>query len=324
MYIVTGGAGFIGSAMVWKLNQEGIKDILIVDNLASSEKWKNLVNIEFSEYLHRDTFRQMMEEDRLPKQIEGIIHLGACSSTTERNVDFLMENNVKYSKMLCKRAMERGIRFINASSAATYGSGEQGFSDSIETALKLRPLNAYGWSKQLFDLWAIKEGRINTIASVKFFNVYGPNEYHKGDMKSVICKVYADIQQGLPIRLFKSDHPDYGDGESKRDFVYVKDCVNVLWWLLKHPEVNGILNIGSGKARSWNDLAYAVYAALEKPPVIEYFEMPKQLKGKYQYFTEAEMGWKEKVGYNIPFYTLEQGVADYIRNYLMKSDSFLE
>lgn len=324
MYIVTGGAGFIGSAMVWKLNQEGIKDILIVDNLASSEKWKNLVNREFSEYLHRDTFRQMMEEDRLPKQIEGIIHLGACSSTTERNVDFLMENNVKYSKMLCKHAMERSIRFINASSAATYGSGEQGFSDSIETALKLRPLNAYGWSKQLFDLWAIKEERINTIASVKFFNVYGPNEYHKGDMKSVICKVYADIQKGLPIRLFKSDHPDYGDGESKRDFVYVKDCVNVLWWLLKHPEVNGILNIGSGKARSWNDLAYAVYAALEKPPVIEYFEMPKQLKGKYQYFTEAEMGWKEKVGYNIPFHTLEQGVADYIRNYLMKSDPFLE
>ena len=324
MYIVTGGAGFIGSAMVWKLNQMGIDDILIVDNLASTEKWKNLVNRKFTEYLHRDEFQTMLEENRLPENIEGIIHLGACSSTTERDVDFLMRNNVRYSKLLCQRAMERGIRFINASSAATYGDGAMGFSDSIETALKLKPLNAYGWSKQLFDLWAIREKRIDGIASVKFFNVYGPNEYHKGDMKSVICKVYADIQNGLHIRLFKSDHPDYGDGESMRDFVYVKDCVNVLWWLLQHPEVNGIFNIGSGKARSWNDLAHAVYAAMEKTPVIEYFEMPAQLKGKYQYFTEAEMSWKDKMGCDIRFHTLEEGVADYIRNYLMKDDPHLE
>ncbi|MBS7328031.1 MAG: ADP-glyceromanno-heptose 6-epimerase [Oxalobacter sp.] len=324
MYIVTGGAGFIGSAMVWKLNQMGIDDILIVDNLASTEKWKNLVNRRFTEYLHRDVFQKMMDEDRLPDQIEGIIHLGACSSTTERNVDFLMGNNVNYSKTLCRLAMAKGIRFINASSAATYGAGEQGFSDSIETALRLKPLNAYGWSKQLFDLWAIRENRINSIASVKFFNVYGPNEYHKGDMRSVICKVFADIRNGLPIRLFKSDHPDYGDGESLRDFVYVKDCVNVLWWLLEHPDVNGILNIGSGKARSWNDLAKAVYAAMELPVNIEYFEMPASLKGKYQYFTEAVMDWKAKAGCDVQFHSLEEGVADYVRNYMMQDDPHLE
>ena len=324
MYIVTGGAGFIGSAMIWKLNQMGIDDIIVVDNLASSEKWHNLVNRRFTDYLHRDTFRKMLEDNRLHYKIDGIIHLGACSSTTERNMDFLMENNVKYSELLCRRAMERGVRFINASSAATYGDGSMGFSDSIDTALKLRPLNAYGWSKQLFDMWAYREKRLSSIASVKFFNVYGPNEYHKGDMKSVICKVFADIRKGLPIRLFKSDNPQYGDGESFRDFVYVKDCVNVLYWLLEHPDVNGILNIGSGRARTWNDLAHAVYAAMDMPPVIEYFDMPESLRGKYQYFTQAEMGWLEKAGCDVAFHSLEDGVADYVRNYMMKDDPYLE
>ena len=324
MYIVTGGAGFIGSAMIWKLNRMGIDDILVVDNLASSEKWHNLVNRKFTDYLHRDEFWKILDENRLHREIDGIIHLGACSATTERNVDFLMHNNVKYSELLCRRAMERGVRFINASSAATYGDGSMGFSDSVETAVRLRPLNAYGWSKQPFDMWAHREGRLSSIASVKFFNVYGPNEYHKGDMKSVICKVYADIEKGLPIRLFKSDNPQYGDGESFRDFVYVKDCVEVLYWLLQHPEANGILNIGSGKARTWNDLAHAVYAAMKLPPKIEYFDMPENLKGKYQYFTEAEMGWLQKYGCDVKFHTLEEGTTDYVRNYLMKDDPYLE
>ncbi len=324
MYIVTGGAGFIGSAMIWKLNQVGVDDILVVDNLASSEKWRNLVNRKFTDYVHRDAFWKMLEENRLPQKIEGIIHLGACSATTERNVDFLMHNNVKFSEMLCRRAMERHVRFINASSAATYGDGSMGFSDRIETTVKLKPLNAYGWSKHLFDIWALREGFLSSIASVKFFNVYGPNEYHKGDMKSVISKVYFDVKKGLPIRLFKSNHTQYGDGESFRDFVYVKDCVDVLYWLLAHPDVNGILNIGSGKARTWNDLAHAVYAAMDLPPRIEYFDMPESLKGKYQYFTEAEMGWLQKYGCDVKFHTLEEGAADYICNYLMKEDPYLE
>lgn len=324
MYIVTGGAGFIGSAMIWKLNEENIDDILVVDNLASSEKWRNLVNRRYTDYMHRDEFRKMLEANRLPPKTEGIIHLGACSATTERNVDFLMQNNVKYSELLCRCAMDRGIRFINASSAATYGDGSLGFSDDISTTVKLKPLNAYGYSKQLFDLWAYRERRLDSIASVKFFNVYGPNEYHKGDMKSVICKVFADIRNGLPIRLFKSDHPDYGDGESMRDFVYVKDCVNVLYWLLQNPQANGILNIGSGKARSWNDLAHAVFAAMDVPPKIEYFDMPDALKGKYQYFTQADMDWLDRMHCDVPFHSLEEGVADYVRNYMMKDDPYLE
>ena len=324
MYIVTGGAGFIGSAMIWKLNEENIDDILVVDNLASSEKWRNLVNRRYTDYMHRDEFRKMLDANRLPPKVEGIIHMGACSATTERNVDFLMQNNVKYSELLCKCAMDRGIRFINASSAATYGDGSLGCSDDISTTVQLRPLNADGYSKQLFDLWAYRERRLDSIASVKFFNVYGPNEYHKGDMKSVIAKVFGDIMKGLPIRLFKSDRPEYGDGESTRDFVYVKDCVNVLYWLLQNPQANGVLNIGSGKARTWNDLARAVYAAMGKDPVIEYFEMPEALKGKYQYFTQADMGWLKRLECDVPFHSLEEGVADYVKNYMMQDDPYLE
>ncbi len=324
MIIVTGGAGFIGSAVIWKLNRMGIDDILVVDNLSSSEKWHNLVNRRFSDYLHRDAFREWLENNHLPHDVDGIIHMGACSATTERNVDFLMQNNVKYSQLLCRRAMERGIRFINASSAATYGDGALGFSDRIDTTVRLKPLNAYGWSKHLFDMWAYREGRLNGIASVKFFNVYGPNEYHKGDMKSVICKVFADIRNGLPVRLFRSDRPDYGDGEQMRDFVYVKDCVDVVCWLLDHPETNGILNIGSGKARTWNDLARAVYSAMGLPPQIEYIDMPAALKGRYQYYTQADMDWLSEQGYEAPFHSLEEGVADYVGRYLMQNDPYLE
>lgn len=324
MFIVTGGAGFIGSAMIWKLNSLGIDDILVVDHLASSEKWRNLVNRRFTEYMHRDDFFDMMVKDQLPGNVDAIIHLGACSTTTERDVDFLMHNNVKYSQMICRKAMEKNIRFINASSAATYGDGSEGFSDSIETMKKLKPLNAYGWSKQLIDLWANRENRLSSIASVKFFNVYGPNEYHKGDMKSVICKVVPDVLAGKPIRLFKSDHPDYGDGESTRDFVYVKDVVNVLYWLIEHPNVNGLFNIGSGQARSWNDLANAVYKALNITPNIEYFEMPASLKGKYQYYTQADMSWLKRAGCDVKFHSLEEGVSDYVRQYMTQKDIYLE
>ena len=324
MIIVTGGAGLIGANMIWELNRHGMDDILVVDNLASTEKWKNLSHLRYSNYMHRDAFLAQLRSGKKLEGVECVIHMGACSSTTERNADFLMENNFHYTVELCLAALEAGARFITASSAATYGDGSMGFSDSIETALKLRPLNAYGWSKQLFDMWAYREKRLSAIASVKFFNVYGPNEYHKGDMKSVICKVFADIRKGLPIRLFKSDNPQYGDGESFRDFVYVKDCVNVLYWLLEHPEVNGILNIGSGRARTWNDLAHAVYAAMDMPPVIEYFDLPENLRGKYQYFTQAEMGWLEKAGCDVTFHSLEEGVADYVRNYMMKDDPYLE
>lgn len=324
MYIVTGGAGFIGSAMVWQLNQMGVTNIVVVDNLANSEKWKNLVNRRYEDYVHRDAFIKMVRSGVLPWKVDAVIHMGACSSTTERNADFLMENNFHYSRDLCLYALSHGIRFINASSGATYGDGHLGFSDSLETLDKLAPLNMYGYSKLLFDRWAQRAGVLDTIASLRFFNVYGPNEYHKGEMKSVICKAFEQIEEFGCIRLFASDRPEYPDGGQMRDFVYVKDCVAVQAWLLEHPEVNGIFNVGSGKARTWNDLANAVFSALGKEPDIRYVDMPSYLKGKYQYFTQADVTRLNGCGYPTDqFHSLEDGVRDYVCNYLAQADQYL-
>ena len=324
MYIVTGGAGFIGSAMVWRLNQAGIDDILIVDNLASTEKWRNLVNARYLDYMHRDAFLRTLQQGQRPFQnVTAIIHLGACSSTTERNADFLMENNFHYSQEVCRYALRQGARFINASSAATYGDGSLGFSDSLETTLKLAPLNMYGYSKQLFDLWAHREKLLRRIASVKFFNVYGPNEYHKGDMRSVICKAFEKISATGRMELFASDRPDYPDGGQMRDFVYVKDVVETLFWLLEHPDVNGIMNIGSGKARTWNDLVRAVFASMDLPAQIDYVPMPAHLAGKYQYFTQAEMQWMRDMQCKVKFHSLEEGIDDYVRGYLSSGKKYL-
>ncbi len=324
MYIVTGGAGFIGSAVVWRLNQMGVTNIVVVDNLAESEKWKNLVNRRYEDYVHRDAFIKMVRSGVLPWSVKAIVHMGACSSTTERNADFLMENNFHYSRDLCLYALSKGIRFINASSGATYGDGRLGFSDSLETMAKLAPLNMYGYSKLLFDRWAQRAGVLDKIASLRFFNVYGPNEYHKGDMKSVICKAFEQIKEFGCIRLFASDRPEYPDGGQMRDFVYVKDCVAVQAWLLEHPDVNGIFNVGSGKARTWNDLANAVFSALGKEPDIRYVEMPSYLKGKYQYFTQADISRLSGCGYPInKFHSLEDGVQDYVCRYLAQSDQYL-
>ncbi len=320
MYIVTGGSGFIGSAIVWLLNEAGIDDILVVDNLSTSDKWHNLVNRRFKDYVHRDVFRKWIEGDKAPNSIKAVFHMGACSSTTERDADFLMENNFHYTQLVCTYALEHGARFINASSAATYGDGSKGFSDNLLTTLTLKPLNMYGYSKQLFDVWSYRENLLSQIVNVKFFNVYGPNEYHKGNMRSVICKSYEEIMSGNSFHLFKSDKPEYQDGGQMRDFVYVKDCVKILYWFLEHPDVNGIFNVGSGKARTWNDLANAVYAALDKKPDIQYIDMPEQLKGRYQYFTEANMSWLKEYNCDIQFHSLELGVMDYIKNYLMCSD----
>ncbi len=323
MYIVTGGAGFIGSAVVWRLNQAGIDDILIVDNLASTEKWKNLVNRRYRDYVHRDDFLRMIRENRAPAEVEAVIHMGACSSTTERNADFLMANNFHYSRTVCLYALEQGARFINASSAATYGDGSRGFSDGLLCTLGLKPLNMYGYSKQLFDLWAYRENLLGRVVSVKFFNVYGPNEYHKGDMMSVACKAHAEVRRTGAVRLFRSDRPEYADGGQMRDFVYVKDCAEILYRFLERPDINGIRNVGSGRARTWNDLARAVFAALELPVNIVYVDMPEHLKGKYQYFTEADMGWMERDDCAVSMHSLEDGVNDYLRNYLEQPDRYL-
>ena len=324
MYIVTGGAGFIGSAMVWGLNRAGVKDIMVVDHLAATEKWKNLVNRRFARYVHRAEFLEMLRAGALGTTVEAVVHMGACSSTTERDADFLMSNNTGFSIELCRFALERGARFINASSAATYGDGRQGFSDAPEMIEKLKPLNMYGYSKQLFDLWLLDNHLVDSVASLKFFNVYGPNEYHKGEMRSVACKAFHEISATGRMRLFKSCCPDFSDGGQMRDFVYVKDCVDIMLWLLQNPGVNGIHNVGTGQARSWNDLAHALFAALGAEPHIDYVDMPEVLKGKYQNFTQADMGWLQQKNCPVAFTPLEQGVADYVRGYLTQDDPFLE
>ena len=318
------GAGFIGSAFIWKLNSEGIDDILVVDNLGESEKWKNLVNLRYTDYIHKEDFRHVLDEDMLSAEnIEAVIHLGACSSTTERDADYLMENNFHYTCDLAQWAVSHDIRFIYASSAATYGNGSLGFDDDLGGIERLRPINMYGYSKQLFDLWAIKKGLIDRMVGVKFFNVFGPNEYHKEDMTSVVFKSFHQIQDTGRVRLFKSHHPDYADGGQKRDFVYVKDCVDVLWEFVRQQEVTGIFNLGTGRARTWNDLVNAVFAAMNLPPHIDYIDMPESLRGQYQYFTEARMEKLRTTGVETNFSSLEDTVADYVKNHLQAEVPYL-
>ncbi len=323
MIIVTGGAGFIGSAIVWKLNNEGIDDIIVVDELGTSEKWKNLVNLRYNDYIHKDDFLDMVLEDDVPFPISGIIHMGACSSTTERDADYLMENNYRYSVNLADWAVKRDIRFIYASSAATYGDGSLGFSDDSDSVAALKPINMYGYSKQLFDLWVMRNKLEAKMAGIKFFNVFGPNEYHKGDMRSVIHKSFGQIGETGKVRLFKSHRPEYGDGEQERDFVYVKDCIDVLWWLFQNREVNGIFNLGTGKARTWNDLVKAVFSAAGKDPKIEYVDMPEAIREQYQYFTEARMDKLRLAGCPLSFHSLEDAVADYVKKYLAGGEKCL-
>jgi len=323
MIIVTGGAGFIGSAFVWKLNQESIDDILIVDRLGKTDKWKNLVNLRFVNYMHKDDFLELIYNDTVNFEVEAIIHMGACSSTTERNADYLWKNNYVYTGYLAEWAIERSIRFIYASSAATYGDGSLGFSDDHDKIKALKPINMYGYSKQVFDLRVLRHSWEDKIAGIKFFNVFGPNEYHKEDMTSMIFKAFNQINETGEVKLFKSYLPKYPDGGQLRDFVYVKDCIDVMWWLFKNPDVNGIFNLGTGKARTWNDLIKAVFSAMKKTTNIEYIEMPEALRNQYQYFTEAKMDKLKAAGCPVAFSLLEDSVRDYVTKYLQKSDPYL-
>jgi ADP-L-glycero-D-manno-heptose 6-epimerase len=319
--IVTGGAGFIGSCMVQKLNSEGFRDILVVDHLETSLKWKNLVGKQIQDYLEKDRFIRLVGEDKLKDRFDLVIHFGACTSTNETNASYLMENNYLYSKTLAKWALKHKARFLYASSAATYGSGEFGYQDDDEVSLKLKPLNLYGYSKQLFDLWVIKNKLASEITGFKFFNVFGPNEYHKGNMQSIIAKVFEGVADGEPLRLFKSYRKEYPDGEQKRDFIYVKDALEVVSYFINHPDKKGIFNLGTGQARTWNDIANSLFSALGLKPKIEYIEMPEDLRDKYQYFTEADLTKLRKAGCEHEFLSLEQAVKDYA-GYL-KNHSYL-
>ncbi|HOF04884.1 MAG TPA: ADP-glyceromanno-heptose 6-epimerase [Syntrophales bacterium] len=323
MIVVTGGAGFIGSAFIWKLNREGNEDIVVVDRLGTSEKWKNLVNLRYIEYIHKDDFLQMIYADQVPFTVRAVIHMGACSSTTERDADYLWRNNYLYSCRLADWCVRNGIRFIYASSAATYGDGARGFSDDDTVTPTLRPINMYGYSKQVFDLWVRKRGLEKSVTGLKFFNVFGPNEYHKGEMRSVVHKAFGQIREAGRVGLFKSYRPDYPDGGQRRDFVYVKDCVEVLWWLLRNGDVNGIFNVGTGKSRTWNDLMRAVFQALALPVRIDYIDMPPGLEEQYQYFTEAKMDKLAAAGCPVVFRPLEEAVGDYVTGHLLQSDPYL-
>lgn len=317
MIAVTGGAGFIGSAIVWRLNQLGEDKIIIVDELGTDEKWKNLVPLKFADLIHKDDFISMIIEQEIDFDISAIIHMGAISSTTEKNADYLFSNNYLYTKELAKYCLAKNIRFIYASSAATYGDGSLGFDDDENKLESLRPLNMYGYSKQLFDLWAKRNSAFNKIVGLKYFNVYGPNEYHKGDMRSVVHKAFEQIRDTGKVKLFKSMNPKYKDGEQLRDFIYIKDAAEMTLFFLDKPNINGLFNIGTGKARTWNDLVSSIFAAMNKQPRIEYIDLPEHLREKYQYFTEAKVEKLKKAGYNKTILGLEDGVADYVKNYLL-------
>ncbi len=324
MIIVTGGAGFIGSSMVWKLNQQGITDILIVDHLGTSSKWKNLVNLKFTDFVHKDDFLKMVEDCKMPNEVSAIIHMGACSSTTEKDSDYLMENNYRYTLKLAEWALRMKVRFIYASSAATYGDGNSGFTDDDSIMENLKPLNMYGYSKHLFDLWAKRNSVLNKMVGLKFFNVFGPNEYHKDDMSSVVFKSFHQIKESGKVKLFKSYLPNYKDGEQLRDFIYVKDCVDVIWWFLNNPQSNGLFNLGTGKSRHWIDLVSTTFISMGIEPKIEFIDMPENLKNAYQYFTEAKMSKLSSAGCKVQFHTLEDSIKDYVQNYLIKPDHYLQ
>jgi ADP-L-glycero-D-manno-heptose 6-epimerase len=330
MIIVTGGAGFIGSALIAALNKRQITDILVVDQLGTDQKWKNLRNLSFADYVEKDDFLEMVIEDKVPGPVEAVFHLGACSSTIETDASYLIKNNYEYTKILAQwatRPRRAGIHFIYASSAATYGDGSSGFSDDEDKLEDLRPLNMYGYSKQLFDLWARRTGLLKKIVGLKYFNVFGPNEYHKADMRSFVLKAFEQINATGKVRLFKSYKSEYAAGEQLRDFLYVKDAVDMTLFFFDNPKITGLFNIGAGAVHSWNDLVKAVFTALGKKPNlvrlpcggIEYIDMPESIRNQYQYYTCADISKLRKAGYKKPIKDLESTVAEYVRDYLLKS-----
>ncbi|PXA03102.1 ADP-glyceromanno-heptose 6-epimerase [Coraliomargarita sinensis] len=317
--LVTGGAGFIGSALVQALNQRGNCDIVIADILGQDDKFKNLVPLRYADYLEADDLLELAEtEPEYFDQFSTIYHLGACSATTEKDASYLIRNNYEYTKALATIAIEKNIRFVYASSAATYGDGSQGMEDTLEDLHTLCPLNMYGYSKHMFDCYAQRMGWLDRIVGLKYFNVFGPNENHKGDMRSLVNKAYDQVTATGEIGLFKSYHPDYTDGNQMRDFLYVKDAVAMSIHLAETPAANGLFNLGSGEANTWNALAEAIFAALDLEPNIKYIDMPETLKGKYQYYTCANTGKLLSTGFDASKnFNLHSAVKDYVQNYLV-------
>ena len=328
MIIVTGGAGFIGSNIVAELEQQGYKDIVVVDWLGSDDKWKNIAKRELAAVIQPEQLSEFLENHK--SEIEAIIHMGAVSATTEKDVDLIIKSNFQLSWELWCFCRDNDKQFIYASSAATYGDGSSGFidRDDLEFVNKLRPLNAYGWSKALFDRKVAREvlekrKTPKQYAGLKFFNVYGPNEYHKGGQKSVVAHIFPQVKNDEEVKLFKSYNSQYADGQQLRDFVWVGDCAAVVMWLLKNPQVNGLFNVGTGQARSFYDLAKATWTAMNKEPKIGFKDMPEELRGKYQYYTQADLTKLRSSGYDKPMTSLEDGIRQYVQNYLNKNDPYI-
>ena len=327
MILVTGGTGFIGSNIVAALESQG-KRVAVCDWLGSDDKWRNIAKRDVQAIVAPEQMFDFLK--KYDGKIEAVVHMGAISATTERDVDLIVENNFRLSCHLWEWCRDASVPFIYASSAATYGDGNAGFIDNetIPALAKLSPLNPYGWSKHLFDRWVAQQKAQGNkgppqVAGLKFFNVYGPNEYHKGGMRSVVHQVYPVAAKGEAFQLFKSHNPKYSDGGQLRDFVFVGDCVKVMVWLLANRKVSGLFNLGTGKARSFHDLAAAVYTSVGRQPMITYRDMPQELQGKYQYFTEADMAKLRSVGYDAPFTSLEDGIKTYVQDYLDKPDPYL-
>lgn len=314
--LVTGGAGFIGSALIWALNKRDQEDIIVSDYLGTDERWKNLVPLRFADYLEADGLLDSLDLPRL-SEVETIYHLGACSATTEKDCGYLIKNNYEFTRRLAEWSIAGGRRFVYASSAATYGDGTAGMDDATADLSRFRPLNMYGYSKHLFDLHAQRQGWLNRIVGLKYFNVFGPNEGHKGDMRSVVDKAYAQIRNSGKVQLFKSEHPDFRDGEQMRDFFYVKDAVDATIHLAENPHASGLYNLGSGGASTWIQLVTPIFGQLDLPVNIEFIGLPENLRGKYQYHTCADITRLKEAGWSGPAFPLEDAVRDYVSGYLI-------
>lgn len=316
--LITGGAGFIGSALVWELNRRGCENIVVCDRLSTDEKWKNLVPLKFADYIDgNDLLQNVVNSPIRLGRFDLVLHLGACSATTERDADYLMRNNYEFTKQLCLWSLASQTRFVYASSAATYGDGAHGMNDQDPDIHKLRPLNMYGYSKHLFDLVAKREGWLDQIVGLKYFNVYGPNEDHKADMRSLVHKACGQILSTGKVQLFKSHRPEYKHGEQMRDFLYVKDAIRMTLHLAETESAGGLFNLGSGEAHTWIELATAIFTALGKEPNIEFIDMPEHLQSKYQYYTCADIAKLRASGFKSDITSLTEAVRDYVQGYLV-------
>ena len=316
--IVTGAAGFIGRNTVAELNRRGEDELILVDELGKDDKWKNLVGLRYEDIVSPEEFLGLIEDGTFA-EARSLIHLGACSATTERDADYLLRNNYQYTRVLCNWALSNDARFVYASSAATYGDGSHSYDDADDVTPTLEPLNMYGYSKHIFDLWALKHDLFDRIVGLKYFNVFGPYEDHKGEMRSVVAKSYEQIRETGKVQLFKSYQPEFRDGEQRRDFIYVRDAVDVtLHFALQPPEApGGLFNCGTGQANTWIELVTPVFEAMGRKPNIEFIDMPEELRGKYQYFTEANLKKLRSAAYTKPFTPLSEAVREYVGGYYM-------